>query len=54
MVEFEESVYTTSEMAGDQSVCVIVANGNVQVDLVVQIDLLPSSTATGEYKQAIT
>ena len=47
IIAFEEASYTTSEMFGGQEVCVAVANGNVLTDLVVHIDLLPS-TATGE------
>ena len=48
MISFLESDYTTSETFRAQLVCVAVTNGILIEDLVVDIELLDSSTATGE------
>ena len=47
-ITFEETVYSTSEIAGIVAVCVTATSGILSFNLPVNIDLLPS-TAIGMY-----
>ena len=47
VIGFEQGVYPISEMDASVNVCVDVRNGFVDYDLEVNIDILPTSTATG-------
>jgi hypothetical protein len=48
LIGFEQTSYTTSEMFRGITVCVDVRNGRVLDDLIVQLDLRPSSATEGE------
>ena len=46
-IGFEEIVYPTSESEESVDICVAVKNGIMDFNLQVQLEILPTSTATG-------